>query len=262
MSEAFVVIDLETTGLEPANAYIVEWAAIVIRPPWFGAGGSDEYGGLVKPPVPIPPETSAVHHIVDADVAEAPIWMKECERLFNLLVEPGRIAVAHNAAFEQAFLIGGQQMPEIPGLRWICTYKAACRVWPDAPGLSNEVLRYYLGLGTGRQQQQAPHSALHDARVTAEILQELLRAGTSIDDMVKWAGEPAMIPTCPLGEWRGKKWVEVDDGFLMWIVRKIGDRPDVVFCAQAELNRREQERAAMARRSPVVTDAEEDDVQF
>lgn len=245
MNEAFVVIDLETTSREPGEAHIVEWAAIVVRPPWFGIGGDRvEHGGLVKPPVPIPPETSAVHHIVDADVAGAPVWMKECERLFNLLVEPGRIAVAHNAAFEQAVLVGGHQMPDCPDLQWLCTYKAACRAWPDAPGLSNEVLRYHLGLGTGRSLPQAPHSAMHDARVTALLLNELLLAGHSIEDMVKWTGEPAMIPTCPLGDWRGVKWADVDAGFLQWITRKIQDRPDVVFCAQAELDRRAKERAA------------------
>lgn len=84
---------------------------------------------------------------------------------------------------------------------------------------------------------------MHDARVTAEILGELLRSGASIDDMVQWTTEPAMIQTCPLGDWRGHKWAYVDDGFLSWITRKITDRPDVVFCAQRELERLAKERA-------------------
>jgi DNA polymerase III epsilon subunit-like protein len=72
MNEAFVVIDLETTDREPKNAHVVEWAAIKITPPWFGAGGEHFYTSLVKPPIAIPAETSAIHHITDADVATAP----------------------------------------------------------------------------------------------------------------------------------------------------------------------------------------------
>lgn len=248
MNEAFVVIDLETTDREPADAHIVEWAAIVCRPPWFNDGRMPErLGGLIKPPVPIPAETSAIHHIIDADVINAKTWEEACLDLNELLFPIGRIAVAHNADFEIAVL---GKYPGIPDVPWLCTYKAACRVWPDAPGHSNEVLRYHLGLGTGRKVHQAPHSAMHDATVTALILGELLRAGASIEDMLKWTKEPAMLPTCPLGDWRGYKWADVDAGFLQWIVRKIGDRPDVVFCAKAELTRRDKEietiRAAKA----------------
>lgn len=256
MSEAFVVIDLECTSREPKDAHIVEWAAVVIFPPWFGQGGAQEHSSLVKPPIAIPPETSAVHHITDHDVAGAPLWMTEVNKVRLLLTSDGVIAVAHNAEYEREVL--STCMSDVPGLRWLCTYKAALRVWPDAPSHSNEGLRYFLGLGAGRSRPQAPHSALHDARVTAQLLHELQVVGTSIEDMLKWTNEPAMLPTCPLGDWRGHKWADVDEGFLQWIVRKIGDRPDVVFCARSELERREAERAAAAERrmaNKVATEA-------
>ena len=242
MSEAFVVVDLECTHREPEQAHIVEWAAVVVKPEWFGAGGIEEHSGLVRPPIPIPAETSAVHHITDADVADAPHWLNEGGKLFQLLCSDGVIAVAHNASYERTMLT--RDLPPLPSLRWLCTYKAAVRVWPDAPGHSNEILRYHLGLGTGRRFPQAPHSALHDARVTAALLRELLAAGTPIEDMLAWTEQPAMLPTCPLGDWRGRKWSEVDEGFLLWILRRIQDREDVRFCAKAELDRREKERRA------------------
>jgi exodeoxyribonuclease X len=49
-----------------------------------------------------------------------------------------------------------------------------------------------------------------------------------------------MLPRCPLGDWRGHRWEEVDTGFLDWILRKIHDREDVRFCAARELDRRER----------------------
>jgi len=244
MSEAFVVVDLETTHREPKDAHVVEWAAIVITPPWFGQGGERRtLTSLVKPPIAIPVETSAVHHITDADVAEAKPWAIAAMPLLDELTAPGVIAVAHNANFEREML-DKLMDPALPRPRWLCTYKAAVRVWPDCPSHSNECLRYYLGFGTGRSQAQAPHSALHDATVTAMLLAELQRLGTPLEDMLKWTTEPALLPTCPLGDWRGHKWADVEEGFLLWILRKIHDREDVRFCAQAELDRRERERAA------------------
>lgn len=254
VNEAFVVIDLETTDREPEKAHIVEWAAIQIVPPWFGDGGSSFHGSLVKPPVPIPAETSAVHHIIDADVAMAPSWESAADELRHLVAPAEVIAVAHNSGFEKRILEKVGVRPH----RWLCTYKAACRVWPDAPGHSNEVLRYHLGLGTGRSARQAPHSAGHDATVTSQLLTALLSSGTPLEDMIKWEGEPAMLPTCPLGDWRGSKWADVEESFLYWIIRKIHDREDVRFCAQTELERRARERAAAA----TAIAGEDDDTPF
>jgi exodeoxyribonuclease X len=205
----------------------------------------------VRPPIAIPAETSAVHHITDADVVDSPMWDQAAVPLAHELAADGVIAVAHNANFERTVL------EKIVKVKWLCTYKAAVRVWPDCPSHSNECLRYYLGLGTGRRQAQAPHSAMHDALVTKQLLDELLRAGTSIEDMLKWTDEPALLPRCPIGDWRGHLWSEVEEGFLLWILRKITDREDVRFCAQTELTRRAKERAAPAR-----TEEDEDEVPF
>src|SRR5262245_34961970 len=128
MNEAFVVIDLEATHREPKDAHIVEWAAVIVTPPWFGLEGSPRFfGGLVKPPIPIPPETSAVHHITDADVEGMPTWMQASAQLADELAPAGAIAVAHNANFERELLAKNG----VTAHRWICTYKAAVRVWPD-----------------------------------------------------------------------------------------------------------------------------------
>ncbi len=232
-----VVIDLETTDKDPEKAHIVEWAVAVKGAPWFGSGGGWEMqSALVRPPVPIPAETSAVHQIIDRDVESAMTLEEQLPTLARILGEPGTIAVAHNADYERAIL-GRHALPQVP---WVCTYKAACRVFPESPGLSNEVLRHWLGLGTGRSHHQAAHSAVHDAMVTGQIFDEIMGRKVSINDLIEWSDQPALLPTCPIGEWRGRKWEEIDDGFLRWIIRKIADRRDVVFCAEVELRRRDE----------------------
>lgn len=235
----FFVVDLETTGREPEAAHVVEWACIRVPPPGNSLAGATSYQELVRPPVPIPPETSAVHHIVDADVAGCRSWEESAETLRQFLGSAERpVLVAHNADFERHFL--ARLAPEAP---WLCTYKAALRVWPGAPSHSNEALRYWLGLPElGREFFQQPHSAMHDAGVTARLLLMLLdRAadGAPLEQMLAWTTAPALLPRCPIGRYRNLPWAEVPADFLEWIVYKAVDmRPDIVFCAETELGRR------------------------
>jgi CBS domain-containing protein len=65
-----VVLDCETTGLDPAKARLVDLAAVRLV-----AGKLDTaapYQTLVRPPEPIPPAATAIHRIDDAAVAAAP----------------------------------------------------------------------------------------------------------------------------------------------------------------------------------------------
>jgi exodeoxyribonuclease X len=131
------IIDLETTGLGPSDE-VIEVAAIDLN---CDSGEICAFGSeIIRPRNPIPPQASAVHHITDADVANAPIWEEVWPHFFN---GDGNIVAfaAHNASFEGKWLsdkIGHRPL--------ICTYKAALRIWPDAPGHTNQILRYWLKL--------------------------------------------------------------------------------------------------------------------
>jgi exodeoxyribonuclease X len=229
------VIDFETTGMEPPAAVVEvgvcdltqladgSWA--VGEPDWWFCGGIES----------MPPEVRAVHHISFEDVRHAPPF--ERSRVFE--GAPAAL-VAHNMDFEAKFL--GEH-----GLPSICTLKAAYRVWPEAPGHSNSTLRYWLedrGLLTlDDATAMPPHRAGPDAYVTAHILAALFAAGATGKEMVQWTREPRAFPTCPIGEWRGKPWADVDAGFLRWTVGKQGMDPDTVWNARRELERRADKAA-------------------
>ena len=70
LERPLVVFDLETTGAEAATDRIVQLAGIVIEPD----GHEREFNWLVNPGCPIPPGATAVHHVTDAMVAEAPTF--------------------------------------------------------------------------------------------------------------------------------------------------------------------------------------------
>src|SRR5689334_5343878 len=138
----FRVLDLETTGLQP-NAAVVEIGAVDLIGDEVGIIGSD----LIRPPVPIPPEASAIHHISDAGVD---------------------VFASHNWQFDAQWL--GEHLRDRPV---ICTYKCAMRVWPEAPAHNNQVLRYWLKpKGLDSTIGSMAHRALPDAYVTAFILRE------------------------------------------------------------------------------------------
>lgn len=218
--------DTETTGVDTKTAHVVEVALY---------NDKFEFCELIKPPSPIPPEVSAVHHICNEDVENCRTRDQVFGRLREHFSEPPLpILVAHNAAFDRAFF--ADAFPAI----WICTYKVSLRLWPDAPNHKNETLRYYLGLGPrGRNQHQASHSALHDCKVTWLLLLECLKHAT-LEQLVQWTEEPAKISKLSFGKHMGKKLTDpsVDYGYLKWIVSNMHDNPDLQHCAKEEIKRR------------------------
>ena len=220
------VIDFETTGTEPPDAQVCE----------VGICDVDVDARLVQPwrswlcgVDKMPPDVRAVHHISLAD----------CDG-FNPF-DPASFDddtvygfAAHNADFEGKFFQPAKPM--------ICTYKAALRIWPDAPSHSNGALRYWLedhGLVTPDHGLTQPsHRAGPDAYVTAWLLVALLNAGATGKQMVAWSKEPKLLPRCTIGKFRGKPWSEVDAGFLGWMLRQPDMDEDLKWNAAREIKRR------------------------
>ena len=218
----FRIVDLETTGTTPNDA-VVEIAAVDLLGEQIIPVGSD----LVRPPIPIPPQASAVHHITDDDVSGSPTL----EGLLPFYMNEGRVAgvgvfTAHHWVFEGQWLSG-----KLAGRPVICTYKAALRVWPEAPGHSNQALRYWLKPKGFRSEFASPaHRAQPDAYVTALLLRELLRV-VSVDNLIAWTGEPVLLPRVTFGRHRGCRWNEVPVDYLEWITERSDHSEDVRFTA-------------------------------
>lgn len=253
-------IDFETTGKDATLAYPIEAA---LAAPDDGAYGWESFIALPEG-VRIPPETSAVHHIIDEDLVGAPNWFDTIATMWGTASLDGElepcdvVMVAHNAEYEQTILNGSI----FDQCRWVCTFKCALVIWPDAPSHSNEALRYWLSMGTGRRSKQASHSALHDAKVTAGIFNHLYGhfakrlsdAGvipaeyealldaevqnTIVNEMVRVSKEIAVLPNCPIGKERGKKWPDVDYGFMQWCLKQSDMREDVKHACRVEMARR------------------------
>ena len=208
------VIDIETTGTDPATDAIIEIASVdMVR----GGGITNAMDTLVRPASPFPPGASAIHHIVDEDVQNAPPLTEVMPRF-----KGADVYVAHNCEFERSFF-AAQGIELGP---WICTYKCALRVWPDFDGHSNQELRYALGRATPfpgfERGSISPHRAAFDVVVTAAIFEELIKQARW-SELVQWSAEPALYTRFHFGKYRGRSYDEIaarDPDYLGWIIEK------------------------------------------
>lgn len=165
VTEGFVAIDLETTGLDPKHDAIIELAAIH----FVGGRPGRAYVTHIDPGRPIRPESSRVHGITDDMVTGAP-------RIREALVNLERVCaeyalVGHGISFDLAVL--GRERRD-HGLTPITnptldTRLLAAALHPDWDRLSFEEVAARVGIGIlGR------HTAEGDARAVGELLLALL----------------------------------------------------------------------------------------
>lgn len=228
------VIDLETTGMAPPTHAVIEigWQDVA-----QGADGRWEVYGdggarFVNPGRPIPPLTQAVHHILDEHVADAPGWHDVARQIVDPW--PRRAALAaHYATFEQQYCT--ERLTH--GAQWLCTWKCAMRLWPDSPGFSNQVLRYWRRPEGMEHERGLPaHRAFPDAYVTAFLLRDMLNE-VGLAQLVEWSSMPGLLPRVRSGPDRGREWHEIDEDAL---IRFLDDRDeDVRFTAEQEYRRRQ-----------------------
>ncbi|GAA1190122.1 exonuclease domain-containing protein [Prauserella alba] len=187
-SLTFAAIDLETTGLEPAEgARVCEIGIVRMR----GDGVVlDEYSTLVNPQTRI--TNDEYHDITDVDVQLAPTFAQISGDVLAYL--DGAIVVSHNLEYEEKFLDAefgrlGIKPTGVPGLCTLIT----TRVQLDQYGYR---LGSMVNLLTG-EWSPASHSALGDARALAAVLAALI--GES-PQRLAWSGPaPTSLPQLPRG---------------------------------------------------------------
>jgi exodeoxyribonuclease X len=226
------VIDFETTGFPP-EAGIVEvgWCDVTFIPETKAISVDSWQSELCNPGRKIEIAAKAVHHIDDADIANA----RPPDVVLAELTQDPDYFCAHNSKFEREFLKVDKP--------WICTLKAAYRLCPKAPNHQNQTIRYFLNTPVNRAEAVHTHRAGPDAYVTAYTLAKFLTA-VPPEVLSKWETEPPHMPYCPIGqEWRGKPWEEVDTSFLSWIMKTKTMEEDIKHNAKRELDRRYPEHA-------------------
>ena len=222
----FLVLDVETTGLNPQEDRIVQIALVSVH-----CGRVAQLGAmLVNPERPIPPRASAIHHITNRQVEQAPTWAAVWPNVERLLLEVD-VIVAHNAVFDRSFL------PSV-NKPWLCTKRLAQRLWPSAPNFKNQTLRYWLDLAL----DATAHDAAGDALVTAHVLMreiEAYQAKGSEDNpaaLIQWTDSPVRIEIMPFGKHFGERLADIPVSYIRWALANVTDLdPDLRWSLESVL---------------------------
>lgn len=160
----YVVVDVETSGTDPQTDRVLSIAALTLHPD----GTVDRtLHTLLNPGVD--PGPTNIHGLTSAMLAGQPDYATIAPALADLL--RGRILVAHNVAFDYAFLAAEARRSgtELPVTTALCTVELARSLNLGTNSLSLAALAHHWGIT-----QTNPHDALDDARVLAAILRHAL----------------------------------------------------------------------------------------
>jgi DNA polymerase III subunit epsilon len=154
------IVDLETTGSDPASDRVTEIAVLAVD----GFGVTGEWSTLVNPGTGIPSPIQALTGITNQMVAAAPRFAELAGELYQRL--EGRVFIAHNARFDYGFL---RREFDRAGIKFnaktLCTVRLSRRLYRGEPhhNLDSVIARHNIDC-------RARHRAMGDADALWQFL--------------------------------------------------------------------------------------------
>lgn len=154
-----ILLDVETTGLDPERDEIIELAMVPFFYTHAGeiVGLGTAFDGLRQPGLPIPPEVTRLTGIDNDMVAGRSLDPAEVGTFAG-----SSLIVAHNAAFDRRFV--ERFCPALVDNPWACSLK---EVRWSAEGFESAKLAY-LAMSSGFYYDK--HRAVHDCYAAIELL--------------------------------------------------------------------------------------------
>ena len=231
LERPLVVFDTETTGTNSRSDRIIEIACLKIHPD----GRREDWVRRFQPGIPIPPASTAIHGIFDADVANAPRFRDAAVELATFL-EGCDLAGYNIAGFDipvlrSEFLRAGVPF-EISDRRLVDAQRI---FFSREPRHLAAAARFYC-----EAEHNGAHGALADAEMTLRVfagqlarygelprsvpeLHEMFCAG--LDQDLDPEGRFRLVngePTVNFGKNRGRLLKDIsreEPGFLKWIIK-------------------------------------------
>jgi len=188
--------------------------------------GNQTFAGLYKPPIKIPPEASAVHHITNKMVKDLPAFKEsgDLPRVKKVFEDKDAIVVAHNAPFDLLMIKKEGIEPE----KFICTLRVARHLDKEEKieRFNLQYLRYLLDLDV----EADAHNALGDVLVLEKLFERLKNKmmesensgeKETLEKMIEISSHPSLLHTFKFGKHNGKRIEEVmriDRGYLEWLL--------------------------------------------
>lgn len=165
LNETYAVVDLEATGnVINGQERIIQFSCVFVKNNKI----INQFNTFINPEQKISKEVTALTHITNEDVKDAPLFEDVAKTIYALL--QGTTFVAHNISFDYGFLNSELQRVGCPPLTipGIDTVQLSQIIFPTLPSYRLTNLGESLGI-----ENKNPHRADSDALVTAEILIKL-----------------------------------------------------------------------------------------
>jgi len=187
MSRAFVVVDIETTGISPTACMITEIGALKI----VNDEVVDRFSELINPQARVSEEITRITGLTNAMLDNQPT-IEEIMPKFMAFNE-GLPLLGHNVLFDYSFLkYHSQKLGFEFERKGMDTLKLAAYYLPDLKSKSLAALIDYFDIN-----REMAHRAFHDAKATYEVYRFL-------KDQYMKAGESYLFEPTPL-HWKAKK---------------------------------------------------------
>jgi len=170
--EEFVALDLETTGLDPARAEIIELGAVRFS----GGAPQERFSSLIRPEGEVPLKILELTGIATEALKRAPSLEAVLPQALGFIA--GERVVAHKAEFDRAFLEAAAAKLDLsmPQCGWLDTLLLARALLPRSRNHKLRTLAEELGLP-----QEDPHRAAADAERVGHLLLALLERGLEVE---------------------------------------------------------------------------------
>ncbi|MCH5233481.1 MAG: 3'-5' exonuclease [Muribaculaceae bacterium] len=176
LERPLIFFDLETTGTNVIHDRIVELSYIKIYPD----GTEEKKSRRLNPGIPIPPASTAVHHITDEDVKNEPTF-RQIAKSLNEIFEGCDLAGFNSNKFDVPLL-----MEEFnrSGINFDLSGRHLIDVQNIFHKMEQRTLvaayKFYCG-----KDLEGAHSALADTEATYEVLKEQIRKYDDLENDVK-----------------------------------------------------------------------------
>lgn len=229
--DTFVCVDIEATGLDILNDRIIEIALIKFT--------FDEIletkETLIDPTVPIPPDSTEIHHITDAMVKGKPTIDQVLPDFLQII--GSHPLVGHGIPFDINMMQAEAKRHSIPHklsqIPFIDTLRLA-RLYGDSQANSLESLRQHFNIAP-----HGAHRAMNDVIVNIEVFKFLSEKFKKTEEIFKRLQKPILLKTMPLGKHKGRKFNEIPLEYLKWASHQNFDQ-DLLYSIRTQINQRKK----------------------
>lgn len=183
-----IVLDTETTGLDPASGdRVIEVAAIEIFN--FMPTGST-FHHMIDPERDVPEEATRVHGMTAEMLRGKPLFRDVADAMLDYLGDSE--IIAHNATFDFGFLdaeLVRAKRPKLDRTRMVDSLALAKRRYPGLPNSLDALCRR---LGVDNSMRTA-HNALLDVKLLAEVYLELMGGKQPGFELAARSARPAAL---------------------------------------------------------------------